>query len=90
MYELNLCFYLLCASIDYVIPSLDLSSFIIDLISYIVSWSIANNMAKYMLPPMPVKISVDDILVRCGDYTKQGCHNCRGYYVFSDVFLGEV
>ncbi len=66
MYELNLCFYLLCASIDYVIPSLDLPSFIIDLINHLVSWSIANNMAKYMVSPMPVKTSVDDILVRCG------------------------
>jgi len=45
---------------------LGLAFIIIDLTSHLVSWSIANNMAKYMISPMPVKISVDDILVRCG------------------------
>jgi len=78
MYELDLCFYPLCTSIDYVIPAY-LPSSIIDLISHLVSWSIANNMANCMLLHMPAKISVDDTFGNA-ELHKVRPHNCSDHY----------
>ena len=64
------CFYL-CAGMGYVTRSLDLTSFKIDSISSLVSWSIVASMAKYMIPPRAVRPTVHDSLVGCG-ITKSG------------------
>ena len=51
--------------------SLDLVSFKMDFISSLASWSIVAIMAKYMIPPRTVRLTVSDSLVGCG-ITKRG------------------
>ena len=52
--------------LDYVLSSLDLTSLITDVISSLVSQSIAASMGKYMIPPRRVSPTVSDILVGWG------------------------
>jgi hypothetical protein len=66
---MRFCF--LCARMDQVMCSLDLTSFKTDSISSLVSRSIVASMAKYMIPPRTVKPNVSDSLVGCG-ITKNG------------------
>jgi len=51
--------------------NLDLVSFKMDFISSLVSWSIVASMAKYVIPPRTVRLTVSDSLVGCG-ITKSG------------------
>ena len=75
---------------DYVLPSLDLTSVIIDLISSLVSQSITASMAKYTIPARIVSPNVSDILVGCGSTESRAAIAAEAIVYLAMFFHGKL